>query len=83
MSTKNVALSTQVYERLARFKRESESFSRAIDRLISKAEGRHAGAEILKGLRDIRSLSDEEARQMEQVVEQNRAGETWDRPGSF
>ena len=79
MSTKNIAPSSQVHERLARFKRESESFSRAIDRLISIAEGRHVGADNLKGLQDLPSLSEADAAQMERVVEQNRTTERWDR----
>ncbi len=79
MSTKNIALSTQVYERLARYKRESESFSRAIDRLLAIAQSRHAGSDILKALEDFPSLSEGDARRMQEVVERHRAAEMWDR----
>ena len=77
MSIKNIALSTKVYERLAKFKQESESFSRAIDRLLSVAEGRHAGADILRALKELPSLSEGDARLMQEVVDQNRTTEKW------
>ena len=79
MSTKNVALSSEVYERLAKYKKESESFSRTIDRLLSLAGSRHGGAEILRGLSELPSLTLDDASRMEEVVDQDRIAETWDR----
>lgn len=79
MSTKNVALDSRVYERLARYKREAESFSRAIDRLLAAAESRHAGADILRGLRELPGLDELDARKMLDVVNENRSAERWDR----
>ena len=77
MSTKNVALSLEVYQKLARFKRESESFSRAIDRLLDHVGSQHSGADVLQQLASFPPLADEEADGMRRVVDENRAAETW------
>ena len=39
MSTKNIALDSQVYRRLSAYKKESESFSKAIARILDDIEG--------------------------------------------
>lgn len=77
MSTKNIALNTEVYLKLARYKRESESFSKAIERLLAQAESAHTAAEVLRRLTEFTPLSEKEADAMMQLVEQNRAAETW------
>jgi predicted CopG family antitoxin len=79
MSTKNVALNSRVYERLSRFKRESESFSRAIDRLLTVAESRHSGADIFRGLEELPALSEADTQKMLKVVDANRSAERWER----
>ena len=78
MSTKNIALNTKVYEKLARFKDESESFSKAVDRLLDHVESEKTGADILKQLHTVCPLVDRESRSMKQTVNQNRKSETWD-----
>lgn len=77
MSTKNIALSTEVYEKLARAKGESESFSKAVDRILSQVSTRHTGADILGQLSRFSSLSKEDADTMKKVVEEHRTGESW------
>lgn len=79
MSSKTIAVDLQVYQKLARIKREGESFSRAIDRLADRYLGAHSGADILILLRDAPSpLSDDEERQMVNVIERSRREEEWD-----
>ncbi len=77
MSTKNIALSSEVYEKLARAKGESESFSKVVDRILSQVSTRHTGADILEQLSRISGLSEEDADTMKKVVEANRSGERW------
>ena len=77
MSTKNIALSTAVYEKLARFKRHSESFSKAVDRLLSEAESRHTGIDILKHLLANPPLSPQDAETLLAAVEEIRQAEKW------
>jgi len=78
MSTKTIAVDSRVYERLARAKREGESFSRAIDRLLEKVGAAHTGREVLRALEDVVSLPEADAAIMLAVVEENRAGEAWE-----
>lgn len=63
MGTKNVRLEADVYERVKAHKREDESFSEAIDRLI----GERSFTE-LRGL-----LSDEEADEYRRAIEEANA----------
>lgn len=79
MSTKTIAVDLAVYQKLARIKTEGESFSRAIDRLVNRYIEAHTGAEILAHLDDAPApLSDDEARQMQQLVDEGRRSEAWD-----
>ena len=73
MSTKTIAVETGVYEKLAALKRESESFTKVIDRLIEGNKERTIG-EIMDDLRrsDLEALSDSDARLMEQARSENR-----------
>ncbi len=79
MSTKTVALDSRVYERLASAKKEGESFSKAIDRLLTKVESAHTGSDILLGLDGFSALSPEDSPKFLEVVRENRAGEAWQR----
>ncbi len=77
MSTKTIAVDSRVYERLAAIKGEGESFSKAIDRLLDEVGSVCTGAEILRGLRMVPDLSDDEAESMLAVVRENRDQERW------
>lgn len=77
MATKNIALDFEVYQRLAKYKRESESFSKAVKRMLEMIDRHHTGRDILLTLDRIPDLSAEDARTMREVVEENRR-ESWD-----
>jgi predicted CopG family antitoxin len=78
MSTKTIAVDTRVYEKLASVKREGESFSKAIDRLIDQVGSTHTGGEILSRLAEIPVLSSDDSAIMLAKVAENREEETWD-----
>ena len=78
MSTKTIAVDSRVYEKLAGVKREGESFSKAIDRLIDQVGEAHTGRDILRELSGIRQLSYDDAGVMLSIVAENRENETWD-----
>ncbi len=78
MSTKTIAVDTKVYEKLAVVKREGESFSKAIDRLIEQVGKAHTGCDILQGLSGVARLSYDDAEVMLSMVAENREDETWD-----
>jgi predicted CopG family antitoxin len=77
MSTKTIAVDSRVYERLAAIKGEGESFSKAIDRMLDEVGSVCTGGEILRGLRMVPNLSDDEAESMLAVVRENRNQERW------
>ena len=77
MSTKTIAVDTRVYDRLAAAKRDGESFSKAIDRLLTEVAAAHTGSDILSGLATIAPLSPADAEVFLQVVAENRASEDW------
>ena len=79
MSTKTIAVASQVYERLAQAKREGESFSRAIDRMLQEVGAAHTGHDVLRGLDGIVPLPEADAAVMMGIVEENRDGEAWER----
>jgi len=78
MSSKTIAVDARVYEKLAGVKREGESFSKVIDRLIDAVGAAHTGRDILRGLSTIETLSYRDAEVMLSVVAENRENETWD-----
>ncbi len=78
MSSKTIAVDTRVYEKLAGVKREGESFSKAIDRLIDHVGQAHTGRDILSGLETVPQLSNDDAQVMLAKVAENRENETWD-----
>jgi predicted CopG family antitoxin len=78
MSTKTIAVDTRVYEKLAGVKREGESFSKTIDRLIDQVGAAHTGRDILQGLSAVQQLTYDDAEVMLSVVAENREDEAWD-----
>ncbi len=78
MSSKTIAVDTRVYNKLAEVKREGESFSKAIDRLIDQVGQTHTGRDVLGGLAAVPQLSDDDAQVMLAKVAENRENETWD-----
>jgi predicted CopG family antitoxin len=83
MSTKTVALESSVYERLARAKRPSESFTRVIDRLLTAhAHARGTCAQAVADAAEIwgkegNELRDAEADLMERVIADARKNTDW------
>ena len=77
MATKTIALDSRVYDRLARHRRQSESFSKAIDRLLEEIASAHTVAEVLARLDEQPPLSEVDAAAMSDVVRENRDSETW------
>jgi predicted CopG family antitoxin len=78
MSTKTIAVETSVYERLARAKRPSESFTKAIARILD-ATTEHTCSAAVREARAIWSSSDAgpEADLMERIVRQTRKDTDW------
>ena len=77
MSTKTIALESSVYERLAREKRESESFTKVISRLLDNAGQAYTGRSIVSALTRLQPLQEKEAEQMLAVVKKARTSERW------
>jgi predicted CopG family antitoxin len=78
MSTKTIAVDARVYDKLASVKREGESFSKAIERLIDEVGAACTGRDILRLLAELPPLPEEDAEVMLSVVADNRRSETWD-----
>ena len=72
-------MESRVYDRLARAKREGESFSKTIDRLLREVGAAHTGRDILRAVEQVPPLPAEDAAVMLAVVEENRASEAWER----
>ncbi len=79
MSIKNIALKLEVYEKLSRLRGESESFSKAIDRLLREVQTTHTGSDILERLSSFASLTREDADIMLGVVNEDRQAESWEK----
>lgn len=77
MSTRTIAVESSVYVRLAREKRESESFTKVIERLLNVAAEVHTGSSIATALNKSKSLPECAAEQMLAVVRKNRTHEKW------
>lgn len=77
MSTKTIAVETRVYDRLAAVKKEGESFSKAIDRLLTELGTAHTGSDILRGLATVAPLSQADFEAFLDVVAENRESEEW------
>ena len=78
MSTKTVALESSIYRRLAALKRNSESFSKVIDRLLSEVADAHTGRDILRGLGELSRLTEVDAERFLAVIAENRENERWE-----
>jgi len=78
MSTKTIAVDTQVYHRLAGVKKEGESFSKVIDRLLEEVGAAHTGRDILRGLTRIPPLDGRDAEAMLAMVSEDRETEAWE-----
>lgn len=78
MSTKTIALETRVYTRLAAAKRQGESFSKAIDRLLTELATAHTGSDILRRLATIPALSAADSEAFLDAIAENRELERWD-----
>jgi len=59
-------------------RKEGESSSKAIDRLMDQVDAAHTGRDILRGLAGIPELSYEDARAMLAIVAEDREKEFWD-----
>ena len=79
MSTKTIAVATPVYDRLSAEKRDGESFSKTIDRLLTEVGAAHTGEQILRQLGSFSSLPEEDAERFMDVVAENRTSEKWRR----
>ena len=78
MSTKTIALESSIYGRLAALKRDGESFSKVIDRLLSEVADAHTGHDILRGLGDFSRLTESDADRFLAIVTENRDSERWE-----
>ena len=79
MSTKTIALEHSVYERLAREKRPSESFTKTIERLIHSANSGTCAAAVADAASVWHSIgNDADADRMEQVIQMNRSSTNWE-----
>jgi predicted CopG family antitoxin len=73
MSTKTIALDITVYRKLLGLKRESESFSKLLDRLVEEVTSTGTGADVLRRLGHAPpALSAREAATMQRVVKAHR-----------
>jgi predicted CopG family antitoxin len=78
MSTKTIAVDSRVYDKLAKLKTGSISFSKLIDNLVDQAHTSHTVAGVLSKLDVAPPLSSKDARAMEGIVKKNRDGENWE-----
>jgi predicted CopG family antitoxin len=78
MSTKNIALDSRVYARLSGMRNESESFSKAVSRLLDEVSEAHTGRDVLARLAGVPDISQDEADSMLRIVEENRLIEDWE-----
>lgn len=78
MSIKTIAVDSRVYERLAAEKKEGESFSKLLDRLLTRAANAHTGMDILRALPGLPALSAEDAQVFLAIVAETRAHEDWE-----
>ncbi len=79
MSTKTIAVEHSVYERLAREKRSSESFTKTIERLIHSANCGTCAAAVADAASVWHAIgNDADADRMEQVILMNRSSTNWE-----
>ena len=81
MSTKTIAVDVTVYRKLSDRKRESESFTRLLDRLADADTGHGTCADAVREAAEIWGNSDDtktDADKFEGVVRANRKSVNWD-----
>lgn len=78
MRRKTISVDSRVYARLVEAKREGESISQTIDRLLTEVGEAHTGRDILRGVEALPPLSMEDSRVFLGVVTENRASEDWE-----
>lgn len=79
MSTKTIALESSVYERLSRSKRPSESFTKAIERLLTESRATTCGQALVDAA-EIWGTSpptNSEIRVMERALDERRKNVDW------
>ncbi|MDE0838687.1 MAG: antitoxin VapB family protein [Kiritimatiellae bacterium] len=79
MSTKTVAIKSEVYQKLAQEKREEESFTKTIDRLLSYQQTKTCASAVREAAKlwgSVESAHDE-AQQMEQWIATERSRTDW------
>jgi predicted CopG family antitoxin len=77
MSTKTIAIDSRVYARLSAVRREGESFSKAIDRLLNDVDAACTGRDILRRLNGMTALPGSEAATFLAIVAEDRSSEPW------
>lgn len=78
MATKTIALEVSVYDKLLGRKRNSESFTKTIDRLISESAGSRTCADAVATAAKIwNDGTDDEAQTMEDVLREGRKNTRW------
>ena len=75
MSTKTIAVEASVYARLARHRLESESFTKAIVRLLDVAGEARTGGRIADALSEMTPLTAQDAERMANVSQDARLNE--------
>lgn len=79
MSTKTIAVEHSVYERLAREKRASESFTKTIERLIHAANSGTCAAAVADAASVWHAIgNDADADRMDQIIRLNRSSTNWE-----
>lgn len=79
MSTKTIALESSVYERLAREKRGSESFTKTIQRLLDESKGGTCAAAVAESAAIWGTMNTAaESDQFERYIKQARKNTDWD-----
>ncbi len=79
MATKTIALEVSVYDKLARQKRSSESFTKTIERLIEQNQTSFTCVSaVTEATRIWRDTSEKEADKLEKIIAENRASTRWE-----
>jgi predicted CopG family antitoxin len=80
MSTKTIALESSVYERFARAKRGSESFTKTIQRLLDESLDGTCAAAVAEtaAIWGESANTDREAELMERLLVEGRKGTDWE-----
>ncbi len=79
MSTKTIAVENSVYEKLAREKRPSDSFTKTIDRLIDAATSGTCASAVRSAASIWQAAGNSgDADRMERFIQESRKGAGWD-----